>query len=85
MPRLQGELPKAFHLAETVRIEPGGWERRPHLPIYVFAVFGGEYVQPLGTGTAVENTMGPNPVGPDLILLKVTFQRGLPLRGRSAR
>jgi hypothetical protein len=50
-------------------------ELRPYLPIDVFAWFDGEHVQPLGTDTAVENAIGPDPVGPDLVLLKVTFQR----------
>ena len=50
-------------------------ERLSHLPIDVFAVFDGEHVQPIGTDTAVENAIGPDPVGPDLLLLKVTFQR----------
>ena len=45
-------------------------ERLSHLPIDVFAWFDGEHVQPLGTDTAIENTIGPN-----LVLLKVTFQR----------
>ena len=47
----------------------------PHLPIDVFAMFDGEYVQPLRADAAVKNTIGPDSVGPDLILLKVTFQR----------
>ncbi len=50
-------------------------EQRPHLPIDVFAWFDGEHVQPLRTDTAVENAIGPDPVGPDLVLLKVAFQR----------
>ena len=50
-------------------------EQLPQLPIDIFAVFEGEHVQPIGTGTAVENTIGPDSIGPDLILLKVTFQR----------
>ena len=50
-------------------------ELRPYLPIEVFAWFDGEHVQPLGTDTAVENAIGPDPAGPDLVLLKVTFQR----------
>jgi hypothetical protein len=50
-------------------------EGLPRLPIDVFTVFDGEHVQPLGTGTAVENSIGPDSVGPDLILLKVIFQR----------
>ena len=54
------------------------------LPIDVFAVFDGEYVQPLGTDTAVENTIGPDSVGPDLVLLKVAFQR-FAVEGCSAR
>ena len=41
----------------------------------VFAVFDGEYVQPLGADTAVEHAIGPDPVGPDLLFLEVTFQR----------
>lgn len=45
-------------------------ERLPCLPIDAFAVLEEEHVQPLGTDTAIENT-----VGPDLVLLKVTFQR----------
>jgi hypothetical protein len=45
------------------------------LSIDVFAWFDREHVQPLGTDTAVENTIGPDPVRPDLILLKVAFQR----------
>ena len=47
----------------------------PDLPIYVLAVFDGEHVQPLGTDTAVENAIGPDSVGPDLLFLKVAFQR----------
>ena len=49
-------------------------ERLLRLSIDVFAWFDGEHVQPLGTDTAVENAIRPNPVGPDLIFLKVTFQ-----------
>ena len=45
-------------------------ELLPRLPIDVFAVFDGEHVQPLGTDTAVENAIGPDSVGPDLVLLK---------------
>ena len=45
-------------LAETLTVAPRKMrERRPHLPIDVFAVFGGEHVQPLGTDTAVENAL----------------------------
>ena len=47
----------------------------PCLPIDVFAVFDGEHVQPIGTDSAVEDAIGPNPVGPDLVLLEVAFQR----------
>ena len=47
----------------------------PHLPIDVFAVFDGEHVQPTGTDSTVENAIGPDSVGPDLVLLKVVFQR----------
>ena len=50
-------------------------ERLPCLPIYVFAVLNGEHVQPFGTDSAVENAIGPDPVGPDLVLLKVAFER----------
>ena len=50
-------------------------EPLPYLPIDVFAWFDGEHVQPLGTDTAVENAIGPDSVGPDLVLLKVAFQR----------
>ncbi len=49
-------------------------ERQPRLSIDVFAVFDGEHVQPLGTDTAVENTIGPDSVGPDFVFLEVTFQ-----------
>jgi len=52
-----------------------GHNCQAHLPIDVFAVFDGEHVQPLGTDTTVENTIGPDAVGPDLLLLKVAFQR----------
>jgi len=38
-------------------------------------MFDGEHVQPLGANTAVEHAIGPDPVGPDLVLLKVAFQR----------
>ena len=44
------------------------------LPIDVFAWFDGEHVQPIGADTAVENTIGPDPAGPDLVFLEVTFQ-----------
>ena len=50
-------------------------ERRPHLPIDVFAVFEGEHVQPLRTDTAVEHAIRPDSVGTDLVFLEVTFQR----------
>ena len=50
-------------------------EQLPDLPIDVFAVFDGEHVQPLGTDTAIENTIGPDSVGPDLVPLKVAFER----------
>ena len=50
-------------------------EQLPCLPIDVFAVFDGEYVQPIGPDSAVKNAMGPDPVRPDLVFLKVTFQR----------
>lgn len=71
------KFPKAFPLAEPVRVAPGGAgaTRRPHLPIYIRAVLNGEHVQPSGADSAVENTIGPDPVGPDPGLLKVAFQR----------
>ena len=50
-------------------------EQLPCLPIDVFAVFDGEHIQPLGADTAVEHAIGPDPVGPDLLFLKVAFQR----------
>ncbi len=50
-------------------------ERLSCLPIDVFAMFDGEHVQPFRADSAVENAIGPDSVGPDLILLKVTFQR----------
>jgi hypothetical protein len=53
----------------------GTGDTRPRLPIDVFPMFDGEHVQPLGTDTAVENTIGPDSVGPDLLFLKVAFQR----------
>ena len=46
-----------------------------YLPIDVFAVFEREHVQPTGTDSTVEHAIGPDPVGPDLVLLKVAFQR----------
>ncbi len=52
-----------------------GYNCQAHLPIDVFAVFDGEHVQPFGTDSAVENAIGPDPVGPDLVFLEVTFQR----------
>ena len=50
-------------------------ERLPRLPIDVFAVFEREHVQPTGTDSTVEHAIGPDPVGPDLVFLEVTFQR----------
>ncbi len=50
-------------------------ERLPRLPIDVFAVFDREHVQPFRTDAAVKNAIGPDPVGPDLVLLEVAFQR----------
>jgi len=50
-------------------------DRRPYLPIDVFAGFDGEHVQPIRTDTAVENAIGPDSVRPDLVSLEVTFQR----------
>ena len=61
--------------ASLERRSPEMRELRSHLPIDVFAVFDGEHVQPFRADSAVENTIGPNPVGPDLVLLKVAFQR----------
>ena len=49
-------------------------ERQPRLPIDVIAWFDGEYVQPLRADAAVENAIGPDPVGPELLFLEVTFQ-----------
>ena len=59
-------------------------ERQPRLPIDVIAWFDGEYVQPLRADAAVENAIGPDPVGPDLVLLEVAFQR-FAVEGCSAR
>ena len=50
-------------------------ERLLYLPIDVFALFDGEHVQPLGTDSTVENAIGPDPAGPDLLFLKVAFER----------
>ena len=50
-------------------------ELLPRLPIDVFAVFDREHVQPIGTDSAVKNAIGPDTVGPDLVLLKVAFER----------
>jgi hypothetical protein len=47
----------------------------PHLSIDVFAAFDGKYVQPFRADAAVKNAIGPDSVGPDLVLLKVAFQR----------
>ena len=60
-----------------MRVAPGGAGApgSPHLPIDVFAMFDGEHVQPLGTDSTVENAIGPDSVRPDLVLLKVAFQR----------
>ena len=52
-----------------------GHNCQAYLPIDVFAVFDREHVQPIGSDTAVENAIGPDPVGPALVLLKVAFQR----------
>jgi hypothetical protein len=51
-----------------------GHNCQAYLSIDVFAWFDGEHVQPLGADTAVENAIGPDPVGPDLVLLKAAFQ-----------
>ena len=50
-------------------------ERLSRLPIDIFSVFNGKHVQPIGTDSAVEHAIGPDSVGPDLLFLKVTFQR----------
>ena len=70
------EFLRTFHLAEPVRVAMGGARTTgsPHLPIDVFAMFDGEYVQPLRADAAVKNTIGPDSVGPNLILLKVALQ-----------
>ena len=52
-----------------------GHNCQAYLPIDVFSVFEGEHVQPLGTDSTVENAIGPDPVGADLLFLNVTFQR----------
>lgn len=52
-----------------------GHNCQAYLSIDVFAWFDGEHIQPLGSGSAVKNAIGPDPVGPDLLLLKVAFQR----------
>jgi hypothetical protein len=51
-----------------------GHNCQAYLPIDVFAVFEGEHVQPIRTDSAVKNAIGPDSVGPDLVLLKVAFQ-----------
>ena len=38
-------------------------------------MFDGEHIQPIGTNTAVEHAIGPDSVGPDLVFLKVAFER----------
>jgi hypothetical protein len=38
-------------------------------------MFGGEHAQPIGTDSAVENAIGPDPVGPDRVFLELPFQR----------
>ena len=58
-------------MAEPASVAPDGAAQLPCLPIDVFTVFDGEYVQPSGTSPAVKNAIRPDPVGPDLILLKV--------------
>jgi hypothetical protein len=50
-------------------------EPLPYLTIDVFAWFDREHVQPIGTSPTVENAIGPDPVGPELLFLEVTFQR----------
>ena len=62
-------------LAEPASVAPDGAAQLPCLPIDVFTVFDGEYIQQFRADTAVENTIGPDSVGPDLLFLKVTFQR----------
>jgi hypothetical protein len=46
-----------------------------YLPIDVFAMFDGEYVQPFSAGSAVKKAIGPDTVESDLVFLEVTFQR----------
>ena len=60
-----------------MRVAPRGARAasRPHLPIYILAVLNGEHVQPIGADSAVENAIGPDPVGPDLVFLKLPFER----------
>ena len=53
----------------------GGAGATACLPIDIFAVLDGEHIQPFRSDAAVENAIGPDPVGPDLVLLKVAFQR----------
>jgi len=48
-------------------------ERLPCLPIDIVSVFDGDYVQPFSAGSAVEHAIGPDPVRPDLLFLKVAF------------
>ena len=62
-------------LAEPASVAPDGTAQLPCLPIDVFTVFDGEYIQQFRADTAVENTIGPDSAGPDLVFLKVTFQR----------
>ena len=49
-------------------------ERLPCLPIDIVSVFDGDYVQPFSAGSAVEHAIGPDPVRPDLLFLKVAFE-----------
>lgn len=38
-------------------------------------MFNGEDIQPLAAGLPIKESIGPNPVGPDLIFLKFPFER----------
>lgn len=74
---LPASTTSALHCLATQNNQIGFSMRagRPcRLPIDVFAVFDRAHVQPLGTDAAVENAIGPDSAGPDLVLLKVTFQ-----------
>lgn len=44
------------------------------LPIDIFAVFDRQDVKPLGAGVPVEHPIRPHAVGPDLLLLELSFE-----------